>query len=87
MVLIGGVACTFDMNMVPEVIGKKLEPMLIVPSGTYSTMHMFATMKLGGFISYMNQWFSNTYNVNTSYYIFELKSMSTVLVFTIATCI
>ena len=25
--LIGGVACTFDLNMIPEAIGKKLEPM------------------------------------------------------------
>ena len=30
MVLFGGVACAFAMNMVPEAIRKKLEPMLKV---------------------------------------------------------
>ena len=28
MVLIGGVARTFDLNMVPEAVNEKLEPML-----------------------------------------------------------
>ena len=28
MVLIGGMACEVDLNMVPEAIGKKLRPML-----------------------------------------------------------
>ena len=35
MVLIGGVAHTVDLNMIPEAVSKKLEPMLIFERDTH----------------------------------------------------
>ena len=55
VVLIVGVACTFDLNMVPEAISKKLEPMMLVTNLVQSSIRVGILLVITHAVEYTSQ--------------------------------